>query len=74
LAILFRPILSVPDDGFSRNASWGLNLISTLYYYHFVGGLLFPEGIIHPVGSASAALSDIGDLSGLWLFILGQLD
>jgi hypothetical protein len=26
------PILSVPDEGYSRNASCALNLISTLYY------------------------------------------
>jgi len=54
-----------------------LNLISTCYYYHFTntsfGGLLFPEGIILPVGSALAALSCIGDLSRYWFFCLGPL-
>jgi len=53
--------LGVPDEGYSRNASWGLNLISTFYHYHFAntsfGALLFPEGISRPVGSASAPLA-----------------
>jgi len=28
--------LSVPDEGYSRNASCALNLISMFYYYHWV--------------------------------------
>ena len=51
-------ILSVSDEGYSRNALCALNLISTFYYYHWVdtsaGGLLVLEGIISPVVSASA--------------------
>ena len=27
-----KVILSVPDEGYSRNVSWALNLISTFYY------------------------------------------
>jgi len=49
-------ILSVPDEVYSRNVSCALNLISVLYF-HWVdtspGGLLVPEGIIHPVVSVS---------------------
>jgi hypothetical protein len=48
-------ILSVPDEGYSRNALCALNLMSTFYYYHWVDttgvGLLVPEGIIRPVVS-----------------------
>ena len=51
-------ILSVPDEGYSRNALCTLNLISTFYYYHWVNttgvGLLVPEGIIRPIVIASA--------------------
>jgi hypothetical protein len=51
-------ILSVPDEGYSRNALCTLNLMSTFYYYHWVDitgvGLLVPEGIIRPVVSAAA--------------------
>ena len=54
-----------------------LNLISTFYYYHFAntsfGGLLFPEDIIRPVGSASVPVADIGNLSQFWLFCLDPL-
>jgi hypothetical protein len=55
---LYLSILSVHDDGYSRNASCALNWISTFYCYHWVdtspGGLLVPEGIIRPVVSVSA--------------------
>jgi hypothetical protein len=51
-------MLSVPDEGYSRNALCTLNLISTFFYYHWVDitgvGLLVPECIIRPVVSASA--------------------
>jgi hypothetical protein len=54
----YLSILSVPDEGYSRNVLCALNLISTFYYHHWVdasaGGLLIPEGIIRPVVSASA--------------------
>ena len=50
-------MLSVLDEGYSRNALCALNMISTLYYYHRVdtsaGGLIVPDGIIRPVISAS---------------------
>jgi hypothetical protein len=52
--------LSVPDEGYSRNSSSALNLISTFFYYWvdtFAGGLLVPEGIIRQVVSASALTS-----------------
>jgi len=48
--------LSVPDEGYSRNALCALNLIYTFYYYHWVdtsaGGVLVPEGISRLVVSA----------------------
>ena len=54
-------ILSVPDEDYSQNVSCALHLYICylrFYYYHCmdtsVGDLLVPEGIICPVGSASA--------------------
>ena len=39
--LAFQPFdLSVPGEGYSRNALYALNLISTLYYYHWVDNLL----------------------------------
>ena len=56
--LAFQPFdMSVPDEGYSRNALCALNLISTFYYYHWVdtsaGGILIIDGIILPVVSAS---------------------
>jgi hypothetical protein len=46
-------ILSVPDEGYSRNALCTLNVMSTLYYYHWVDTtgveLLVPEDITRPI-------------------------
>ena len=51
------PILSIPEEGYSRNASCALNLNICFYYYHWfdasAGGLLVPEGIIRPVVGVS---------------------
>jgi hypothetical protein len=50
--------LNVPDESYFRNASCTLNVMSTLYYYHWVdtsyGELLVPVGITRPVVIAAA--------------------
>ena len=52
-----RSILGIPGEGYSRNASCTLNLISTFLLLSLVdtsaGGLLVLEGIIRPVVSVS---------------------
>jgi hypothetical protein len=34
--------LSVPDEGYSRNASWALNLISTFLFQRYIYSQMFP--------------------------------
>jgi hypothetical protein len=40
-----KVILSVPDEGYSRNASYALNLIPAFLFQHFIQDLLLRVGL-----------------------------